>query len=372
MRDERIRKLAQNLVNYSLKVKPGEKVLIETRNANLPLVDALIREVYEAKGLPFVSFKFPAIDRALAMGCTREQLKLMMKWEAERLEEMDCYIGIRQMENSYEDSGVPQEQMDLFNREYEMPVLMDYRVPLTRWVALRFPTPAMAQAARMNTQAFEDFYFQVCAELDYEKMSRAMDPLKELMDRTDRVHITGPGTDLSFSIKGIGAVKCDGQCNIPDGEVYTAPVWDSVNGVITYNTESIWDGFAFQNIRFEFEQGKIVRATANDTERLNNILDTDAGARYIGEFAFGVNPYITRPMNDTLFDEKISGSFHFTPGNCIEDAPNGNKSKVHWDIVNIQTPEYGGGEISFDGEVIRRDGLFVREDLKGLNPENLK
>src|SRR5690606_5901834 len=207
--------------------------------------------------------------------------------------------------------------------------------------------------------------------LDYAAMSKAMDPLKALMDRTDRVRITGPGTDLTFSIRGIGSVKCDGHRNIPDGEVYTAPVRESVNGTITYNVPSVRGGFTFENVRFRFENGKIVEAEANDTKRLNDILDTDEGARYIGEFSIGFNPHILTPMKDTLFDEKIAGSLHFTPGQAYRKADNGNRSAIHWDLVLIQRPEYGGGEIWFDDRLIRKDGRFVVPELEPLNPENL-
>jgi aminopeptidase len=199
-----------------------------------------------------------------------------------------------------------------------------------------------------------------------------MDPLKARMERTDRVKLVGPGTELEFSIKGIPAIKCAGNLNIPDGECYTAPVRDSVNGTISFNTPSVYQGFTYENIRFEFQNGKIVKATANDSGRLNAVLDTDEGARYIGEFSLGFNPYILKPMKDTLFDEKIAGSFHFTPGNAYKDADNGNRSAIHWDLVQIQRPDYGGGEIYFDGELIRKDGLFVVDDLKGLNPDALK
>ena len=229
----------------------------------------------------------------------------------------------------------------------------------------------MAQLANTSLEAFEDFYFDVCT-LDYSKMDRAMDALATLMERTDKVHIKGPGTDLTFSIKDIPAIKCAGECNIPDGEVYTAPVKDSMNGIISYNTPSEEQGFTYENIVFEIENGKIVKATSNDNDRINHLLDTDEGARYFGEFAIGVNPYILEPMKDTLFDEKICGSFHLTPGASYEDAPNGNKSAVHWDLVMIQRAEYGGGEIYFDDVLIRKDGIFTLPELACLNPENLK
>ncbi|MPN28955.1 hypothetical protein SDC9_176401 [bioreactor metagenome] len=199
-----------------------------------------------------------------------------------------------------------------------------------------------------------------------------MTPLVRLMEKTDKVRILSANTDLTFSIKGIPAVKCSGLRNIPDGEVYTAPVRNSVNGYITYNTPAVYQGVTYENIRFEFTDGKITAATANHTDKLNKVLDTDEGARYIGEFALGVNPYITTPMKDTLFDEKIMGSFHFTPGMAYDAAFNGNRSAIHWDLVSIQTADYGGGEIWFDNQVIRRDGLFVIPELYGLNPDHLK
>jgi aminopeptidase len=204
-------------------------------------------------------------------------------------------------------------------------------------------------------------------------MEKAMEPLKALMEKTDMVQIVGPGTDLKFSIKGIPTVPCFGRRNIPDGEIYTAPVRDSVNGCLAYNTPSVYGGKTFQDISFEFANGRIVEATAGDlTEEINKVLDVDPGARFIGEFSFGVNPFILKPMKDTLFDEKIAGSFHFTPGKAYKEAPNGNVSAIHWDLVAIQRPEFGGGEIYFDGVLIRKDGLFVLEELQGLNPENLK
>jgi aminopeptidase len=229
----------------------------------------------------------------------------------------------------------------------------------------------MALQGSMSTTAFEDFFFDVCC-LDYAKMSRAMDPLKELMERTDRVRLVARDTDISFSIKGLPAIKCDGQLNIPDGEIFSAPVKNSVNGRITFNTPALYNGFVYENISFLFKDGKIVEATSNATDMTNEVLDTDEGARYVGEFSLGVNPFITRAMKDTLFDEKITGSIHFTPGNAYDECNNGNKSAIHWDLVLIMTPEYGGGEIWFDGVLIRKDGRFTLPELQALNPENLK
>ncbi len=368
--DERINRLADTLVNYSCGIEKGEKVLIQYDGAAaLPLVKQLIRRVYAAGGLPFVNISDSGVTREMLMGIGREQVDIIAAHQLAQMKQMDAYIAVRASDNPFELSDVPADRMEMYYSGTKD--VLDYRVDHTKWVVLRYPNPSMAQMASMSLEAFSDFYFDVCT-MDYSAMSAAMDALVELMNRTDRVRLSGEGTDLSFSIKGMPAVKCAGEMNIPDGEVYTAPVRDSLNGVITYNTPSEEQGFTYENIRFEVKDGRIVKATANDTERINRLLDTDEGARYFGEFALGVNPYITRPMKDTLFDEKISGSFHLTPGMCYEDAPNGNDSAIHWDLVMIQRPEFGGGEIRFDDRVIRRDGRFIIPELEGLNPENLK
>ncbi|WP_163101197.1 aminopeptidase [Peribacillus alkalitolerans] len=371
MKDPRIQTLAKNLINYSVKLQKGEKVLIENFGLQRELVTALVKEAYAAGGYPFVSLKDHQVDRSLLLGAQKEQYDMIAEFEANVMSKMDAYIGLRSGDNINEHADVPGDKMKIHGETVGQKVHREIRVPKTRWVVLRYPNSSMAQLAKMSTEAFEDFYFDVC-NLDYGKMSEAMDSLVALMNKTDKVRITGPGTDLTFSIKDIPAVKCAGELNIPDGEVYTAPVRDSVNGVITYNTPSPYHGFTFENVKLTFREGKIVEAEANDSERINHIFDTDEGARYIGEFAIGVNPYILHPMQDILFDEKIDGSFHFTPGQCYDDAFNGNHSNIHWDMVNIQRPEYGGGEIYFDDVLIRKDGRFVIPELEVLNPENLK
>ena len=371
MIDERVNKLAKVLVNYSCALKKGEKILIEAKGIDYMLVNAIVKEVYAVGGFPFVEIYDNRVTRQLLLGETEELAKLKAKYDAYRMAEMDAYIGIRGGENCNELSDVPEENMKIESEFYSHPVHHELRVKKTKWVVLRYPNQGMAQQAGMSTDAFEDFYFKVC-NLDYSKMDRAMDALKKRLDNADKVHIIAKGTDITFSIKGIGSKKCSGERNIPDGEIYTAPVKNSVNGTITYNAPSVENGFKFENVSLTFKDGKIIKATANDNEKVNAIFDTDDGARYVGEFAFGVSPYITHPMGDILFDEKISGSIHFTPGCCYDDCYNDNVSAVHWDLVQIQTKEYGGGEIYLDGELIRKDGLFVPNDLLCLNPENLK
>ena len=371
MHDPRIEKLARQIIHYSIRLQPKERVLIETNGFELPLTKALIREAYRAHALPFLNIHNGELLRELLMEAEPQQIKDISRYEVARMQDMHAYVGIRAAANAFELSGVPSDKMQLYNQLWMEPVHHDLRVKRTKWVVLRYPNGSMAQQAAMPTEKFEDFYFDVC-NMDYEKMSKAMEPLVQLIKHTDKVKIVAPGTDLSFSIAGIGAVRCDGKCNLPDGEVYTAPVKESVEGYITYNTPSSNQGYSYSNVRLSFQKGKIAAAIADQhNEELKQIFDTDAGARYVGEFSFGLNPYITKPMNDILFDEKIAGSIHFTPGACYQDAWNGNKSAIHWDLVAIHTPEFGGGQIYFDDVLIRKDGLFVLPELAGLNPQNL-
>ena len=371
MKDSRIEKLASNLLNHSINLKKGEKILIEIIGMDaIPLGKELIKQSESIGALPFFNIIDHEIIREMLKNATEEQIQAYAKHDLQRMKDMDAYIGIRASANTAELNGISKEKMELYNKYYTLPVHFEERVKHTKWCILRYPNASMAQMSNMNTEEFEDFYFNVCT-LDYEKMSKAMDALVNLMNKTKKVYIKGEGTDLTFSIEGILAEKYMGTFNIPDGEVATAPVKTSVNGYITYNTETRYNGVLFNNIKFEFENGRIVKATSNKTRELNEILDTDEGSRYIGEFALGLNPYIEKPIGDTLFDEKIKGSFHFTPGDSLEESDNGNRSSIHWDIVNIQTPEYGGGEIWFDDVLVRKDGEFVLEELKALNPENL-
>ena len=364
MQDARFDKLAQVLIEYSTRLKRNETVLIEAFDVPDEMTIALVRAARKVGAIPFTQIQRARVTRELAMNASERQLNLTAIHELARMKRMDAYIGLRGSENITELSDVPPDQMKLVAKK--MRPVQDQRVKKTKWVVLRWPTPSMAQLAGMSTEGFEDFYFDVCT-LDYRKLQPGMKALKALMDKTDRVEIRAPGTDLRFSIKGIGSIICGGDRNIPDGEVFSCPVRDSVEGHVTFNAPTIYQGIGFDGIRLEFREGKIVEATSNQTEKLNKILDSDPGARYIGEFSLGFNPYILNPMRDILFDEKIAGSFHFTPGQAYEDADNGNRSQVHWDMVSIQRPDYGGGEVYFDGKLIRRDGDFVPKELKSLN-----
>ena len=369
MTDPRYTKLATLLVEYSMAVKAGDNVLLDMIDVPDEFSVELMRAVRRAKATPVVEVRHTRVTREVMRETDATHAKLMRDIELRRMKMMQAYVAVRGSANASEGSDVPSERLALYSRTLR-PVL-NFRVSKTRWVVLRWPTPSMAQAANMSTEAFEDFYFDVCT-LDYRKMARAMVPLTARMKKADRIQLKAPGTDLTFSIKGIGAKPCDGLRNIPDGEVFSCPVKDSVEGVIQFNTPTIYSGARFENVRLEFKKGKVVNATGSNAKRLNEILDTDAGARYVGEFSLGFNPYIENPMCDILFDEKIAGSLHFTPGQAYDECDNGNRSAVHWDMVLIQRPDWGGGEIWFDGELIRKDGLFLPKDLQGLNPANLK
>lgn len=367
--DIRYTKLARLLTSFCTDLKKGDRVLVDASDIPEAMTVELIRAIRARGATPFVQTHIGKIQREVMLGITESQLLFSKKIEFQRIKDMQAYIGLRGSQNIFENSDVPTDKLNLAAKI--MRPVQNWRVQKTKWVVLRWPTSAMAQQAGMSTEAFEDFYFRVCT-LDYARMQPGMAALKKLMDRTNRVHIKGPGTDLHFSIKGIPAVACGGLRNIPDGEVFTAPVKNSVNGTLTYNTPTLYHGTSFDGIRLKFLDGKIVEATANQyTKRLNEILDSDPGARYIGEFSLAFNPHILHPMRDILFDEKIAGSFHFTPGQAYEEADNTNRSQVHWDMVSIQRKDYGGGEIYFDGKLIRKNGLFTPPPLQKLNPPYL-
>lgn len=375
MMDPRVEKLADLLVNHSVSLKEGEHVLLEAFDVPDEVAIAIARAVRKRGGHAHVAVRHNRIVRALVDGAGEENLKTWADYDRHRMARMQAYIGVRGSENVSEMAGIPAEQMKRYGKFYMKPVHFEQRVNHTKWCVLRWPTPSMAQLAQMSTEAFEDFYFRVCT-LDYAKMARAVEPLVKRMEAADEVTLKGPGdTDLTFSIKGIPVVPCTGEYNIPDGECFTAPVRDSINGVIHFNTPTIYNGVSFSNVRLEFKDGKIVDASAaQNSDKLQSILDTDEGARYTGEFAIGFHPHILEPMKDILFDEKIAGSIHLTPGRCYEHASNGNESEIHWDLVLIQRPDYaggGGGTMHFDGELVRENGQFVPKDLAALNPAAL-
>jgi aminopeptidase len=372
MKDPRNQTLAHNLVNFSTALKKGETLYLEVRGRDtLDLARAVMAEATKVGANTFFYYNDNSILRQFLKNCTVEQIEALADMHLEIMKKSAAYIGMNGTDNLYDLSDINPDIMQAYNKIYFHKVHHGWRVPKTRWCVLRYPSVSFATNAEKPQEVFEDFFYDVCC-LDYSKLSRAMDPLVELMQKTDKVRIVSPGTDISFSIKGIPAIKCDGKLNIPDGEVFTAPVKDSINGVIQYNTPTENNGKQFRNIRLEFKDGKIINFSGDgDRETLDKIFNTDEGARYVGEFAIGVNPYINDATRSILFDEKIYGSIHLTPGASYDEAPNGNDSAVHWDLVLIQTPKYGGGELYFDGRLVRKDGEFVIPELKALSREAL-
>ena len=367
MRDYEV--LAHNLINNSVKLKANEKVLIEYSDVDDDFLIALQNEAFKVKGMPF----FKNINRELRR-VTLERgddklFELMASFDEKLYSSMDAIILVRGEHNMFDYAYVPPKNLKSFDAFYNNKIHMQIRLK-KRWVLLKYPTASFAQSSAMPTRDFREYFYKIC-NLDYGKLCKAMDGLKALMEKTDKVKIEGPNTNLTFSIKGMPAIKCCGECNIPDGEIYTAPIKNSINGKISFNIPAMYNGIKHENIVLEFKDGKVIKASGNYSKELNQIVNTDSGSCYVGEFAFGVNPYVTYSLNDILFDEKMGGSIHMALGNAYDDCFNGNVIVVHWDLILNQMPDFGGGSIYFDEVKIRDNGRFILPELVALNPENV-
>ena len=362
--DPRAKALANIAVNHSVQVKPNELILIETDNPEHDICKALIDAIYDCGGMPHLIISNDALLRRIVSRAKDEQFELMRACDDILLDRADGYIIVKGHENNLEFSGVPADRLASYMRLYKRKIAA--RRHRTKWLVLRLPTPSEAQAAGMHTDEYEDFFYGACC-IDYKVLYEKMLPLKQLLEKTKEVHITGPGTDLTFSVEGLPVLIAAGAVNLPDGEVYTAPVRESINGTVQFNTVSVTQGHVFTNVALTFRNGRVVEATCDKTDELNQFLDADENNRYVGEFAFGTNIGITKPVGSILFDEKLGGSFHLALGNCYEECDNGNHAPIHWDLVCIQRPPLGGGHIYLDGVLIRKDGLFVLDSLRALN-----
>lgn len=372
-KDKRIRQMAESVINNSVELKKGERIYIEAIGpSTIDMLKEMIAAATRAGGIPFYYYNDHGLVTSFFENASEAQVKAHTKIHKKIMEDSDVYVAIRGYDDVFEMSQMSPERNLMYQSIYWHQVHDLTRVPKTRWCVMRYPNQAMAAMSKMSLKDFEDFYFNACL-LDYKKMEKVMEPLYQLMKKTDRVKIVAPNTELEFSIKGIGAKKCYGKVNLPDGEVYSAPVKKSINGFVQFNTETTYMGIAFSNVYLEFKNGKIINAKSQiNNDKLQDILNIDKGARYMGEFALGLNPHITKPLVDILFDEKIAGSFHMAIGHDYKETANGNVSALHWDLIQMQDPEHGGGEIYFDNVLIRKDGRFVLKELKGLNPEKLK
>lgn len=373
MDQQDLKRLARQFAVNAVRTGPGDNIWIEYKGPKARIIaDACAEAVTEAGGTPLLVDSSAATLTSVIGALSPDGIETIGAEKLARMKTMQGYIRVDD-DADEEKIGLSAEQMGLYKTALRP--MTDHRVNHTRWLVTAAPTEEFAAACGMSFPQFENFYRDVCL-VDYNAMSAAVQPLKKIMTEGKKVHILSPAqeTDLTFSIEGIPAIPCTGTVNIPDGECFTAPVKDSINGTIKFGPSS-YNGQKFQFIRLTFRDGHIEDAVAENAERtamLNRMLDTDDGARYVGEFAINFNPYIKHPTGSILFDEKIDGGLHLAMGACYDDAPNGNKSAVHWDMVHIQRPDYGGGEIWIDDRLIRRDGIFVVPELEALNPENLK
>lgn len=359
------KRLAETLLTHSTDLKEGERILIQSIGFNsVGLVRALVESARARNAHPFVQIEDPEINRLLlesgddifwSIQADTDQLPL--------IRQMDAFIGIRGAENIYENAAVKPDRNRAYSEKFLTPVHFKERVENTKWCVLRYPSAAFAMNAKMPTERFRKFYFDACL-FNYSKLFEAMKPLEERLRNTDEIRLKGEGTDIRFSVKGQNWIPCYGQRNIPDGELFSSPILDSVDGEITY-AASVYQGKPFEYVRLVVKNGVVTDFDSSDNTALEGILDTDAGAKQFGEFSFGLNPVIEKPMYDILFDEKIYGSNHLTLGNDYEIAPNGNESNIHWDLVCI------GADVWLDGKMIRKGRQFITDDLTGLNPESL-
>ncbi|WP_170834471.1 aminopeptidase [Fictibacillus solisalsi] len=365
MSTQELSDIAKRVVHHSLEIKRGEKVLIDIEGEAEEFSNQLMIEIYHAGAYPFLKSTRVSNLKKLIAGATKESLNLWLRHEQYKAEGMDAYIGIKAEENIFEYNDIPRDQYQLYQQNFSQPLQLDY-LGKNKWILMRYPTKGMAQLAKLGSEELRTIFYQSCT-MDYKKLSENVKPLKERLSKSKTVTVTSPDTDFTFSIQHMDSFMCDGRYNLPDGEIFTAPIRDSVNGVIHFNCPTSFQGYVLEDVRFEFVDGKIASYQGNDRDLLKRILETDDGASYIGEFGIGLNPFITKPMNNILFDEKMSGSLHLAIGQAFPMANNGNKSAIHLDFVLNQQSSHGGGSLYFDKELIRKDGIFIPKDLKNLN-----
>lgn len=357
--------IAKTIITHSLELKKGDYLYITVKGTSQQELGKEIEKVAHEMGIrTSYYFRTTAQQKDFYENCTEEELDDFIEKESKIMRECDgvALLGENVSSNL---SAEARKKADRYFLEVHEKIRLK-----KKWLLTGAPCMEECNGDENLYNEMMETFISSCS-IDYEKMSKAQDALVKRLSKADKVRIIAKDTDLSFSIKGLPPVKCIGDRNLPDGEVFTAPVKDSVNGFITYNLPSKRNGFTHNNIRLDFKNGKIINCCSDHTKELIEAFETDEGARYVGEFSFGINPLVNKCFNNILYDEKISGSIHFTPGAAYDECFNGNKSAIHWDLVQSHTPEFGGGEIWLDDELIRKDGRFVVEDLVCLNPENL-
>lgn len=369
MRQPDMQNLANHFVKNAIRIKVGNKVMIEYCGSDAhKWANVLAAEIRKKGGCPYL------VD-ASAETIKKLDVKDSAKIDAWKqnllnlIEQADASVRIRD-DNDLEQ--LSHEERKIYLEAYG--AVGKERIKKEKWLVFDAPTESLAKNCGISPQEFDNFFKKACM-FGGEQIEKTAEPLRKLLNDGKEVRLISKEqeTDLTFRINDIPSVSCCGTHNIPDGECFTAPFRESVNGVIKFKNCS-YNGKRFEFIKLEFQNGKVVNAKAENeqqTEALDSLLNTDDGVRYIGEFAISFNPLLKEPTGSALFDEKIDGAFHIALGNHLPPTNNGNKSAIHWDLVQIQRPENGGGEIYIDGKLIRKDGKFTTPELEPLNPEKL-
>jgi aminopeptidase len=370
MGDPRIDKLAKVLINYSLGVKKDDLLLINSPVVAAPLIRALVREALISGTHPYLRLDLEGVDEIFYKYASEEQLRYVSPMTKMEVDEIDCMITVWGETNTRRLTNIPPEKMkiarlakkDIFQRMLER-----IAEGSLSWCGTLFPTEAHAQDAEMSLMEYEDFVYNAgfLNEEDpvsiWRDISKKQAEIAKFLEGKRTFRIVGDGTDLTLSTEGRRWINADGHENFPDGEVFTSPVEDSVNGYIRFTYPAIITGKEVNGIFLKFEEGKVVEASAEKGDQfLKAMVKTDEGAGRVGEFAFGTNPHIQKYTKNTLFDEKIGGTIHIALGASIKEAGGKNISAIHWDLV---LDLRNGGEIYADGELIYKDGEFVHPEI---------
>ncbi len=353
MADPRIEKLADILVNYSIKIKKGDVIEVSTGYEAKELALEVCRLIIKKGALPRVHVGLDGYAYTYFKYATEEQLTRYPKIAVYEAKNSDGSISIGAEYNTKELTNIDPKKMAM--RKKATKILSDIHLKKNNWVICEFPTNSLAQDAEMSLQEFEEFCYSA-TNIAWAKVSKQQDKLKKILDKGKTVRIKSPDTDLTFSIKGRQGIKCDGHRNMPDGEVFIAPVEKSTNGYIKYSYPAIREGKEVDGIRLEFKNGEVVKAEAAKNEKLlKEMIKLDKGSKYLGEFGIGVNYGIKKFVKQILFDEKIGGTIHLALGMAYKEGGGKNESALHWDMIK----DMKNGELYIDGKLIQKNGKFT-------------
>lgn len=367
MVDQRVAKLAELMVDYSLGVKPGETVMIRAHTTGEPLVRELNKKLLSVGAHPFLMLEIPGIEGELMRIGTNEQIEYLHEPTKILYGKYDCMIRVLADDNTHALSGIDPAKVTLWQKA-RGPLMKTYMERAAkgelRWVLTAFPTHAFAQDADMSLEEYENFVYGACMpDLTdpvgyWRRFSERQDRLVKWLDGKKNVHLVSKDTDLRLSIEGRKFINCDARVNVPDGEIFTGPVEDSVEGHVAFSYPTIYNTREVNGVRLEFKKGKVVKASAEKNEEyLLSTLDIDEGGRYVGEFAIGTNEGIQKFTRQILFDEKIGGSFHMALGKGYPESGSKAHSAIHWDMIC----DLRDGQIWVDDVLFYENGKFVVE-----------